>query len=60
MTRHFHHFTAEERAAIMLMQPTHSIRAMARYLGRVPSTVSRKLSLPVITVRRPWRGIGHA
>lgn len=33
----------------MLMQPTHSIRAMARYLGRAPSTVSRELRRHTVT-----------
>ncbi|WP_372610220.1 hypothetical protein [Halomonas sp.] len=36
MTHHYH-FTAEERAAIMLMQTSHSIRAMAHHIGRAPS-----------------------
>ncbi|NIC38257.1 IS30 family transposase [Halomonas desiderata] len=40
----YRHLTAEDRAAIMMMRTTHSIRAIAAHLGRAPSTVSRELA----------------
>ncbi len=44
MTYCYSHLTAEDRAAIMMMRATHSIRAIAAHLGRAPSTVSRELA----------------
>lgn len=44
MTHCYRHLTAEDRAAIMMMHATHSIRAIARHLGRAPSTVSREIA----------------
>ena len=44
MTYCYRHLTVEDRAAIMLMQASHSIRAIARHIGRAPSTVSRELA----------------
>lgn len=44
MSRIYHHLSAEERAVIMLeRQNGSSLRAIARRLGRSPSTVSREL-----------------
>ncbi len=43
MTHCYRHLSAEDWAAIMLMRATHSIRAIARQLGRAPSTISREL-----------------
>ncbi|MAY72247.1 MAG: IS30 family transposase, partial [Halomonas sp.] len=44
MTHCYHHLTAEERATIMLMREGHSIRSIAKYLGRAASMISRKLA----------------
>ncbi|WP_412031003.1 IS30 family transposase [Halomonas sp. M4R1S46] len=44
MTCFFRHLSAEDRAAIMMMRATHSIRAIATHLGRAPSTVSREIA----------------
>nr|WP_298523249.1 IS30 family transposase [uncultured Halomonas sp.] len=44
MTHCYHHLSAEDRAAIMMMRATHSIRAIAGHLGRAPSTVARELA----------------
>lgn len=44
MTHCYRHLSAEERAAIMLMRDHQSIRAIARQLGRAPSTLSRELA----------------
>lgn len=44
MSHYYHHLAPEDRAAIMLMQASHSIRAIARHIGRAPSTVSRELA----------------
>ncbi|MGM0858852.1 MAG: helix-turn-helix domain-containing protein [Pseudomonadota bacterium] len=43
MTIYYCHITAKDRIAIMMMQATHSIRAIATYLRCAPSTVSREL-----------------
>ena len=44
-TRSYRHLSAEERETVSLgLARGHSIRAMARILGRAPSTVSRELS----------------
>ena len=43
MTHCYRHLSAEDRAAIMLMRVSYSIRAIARQLGRAPSTISREL-----------------
>ncbi len=44
MTHCYRHLSAEDRAAIMLMRVHHSMRAIARQLGRAPSTISRELT----------------
>ena len=44
MTYCYRHLSAEDRAAIMLLRASHSIRAIARQLGRAPSTISRELA----------------
>ena len=44
MTHCYRHLSAEDRAAIMLMRVHHSIRSIARQLGRAPSTISRELT----------------
>nr|WP_268874679.1 helix-turn-helix domain-containing protein [Halomonas massiliensis] len=44
MTHSYRHLSAEDRAAIMMMRATHSIRAIATHLGQVPSTVSQELA----------------
>ncbi|MEQ5768286.1 IS30 family transposase [Halomonas sp. H33-56] len=44
MTHCYHHLTAEERATIMLMREGHSIRSIAKFLGRAASTISRELA----------------
>jgi len=44
MTHCYRHLSAEDRAAIMLMQGHHSIRSIARQLDRAPSTISRELT----------------
>jgi IS30 family transposase len=42
-TRSYRHMTAEEREALSLgLAHGHSLRTMARVLGRAPSTVSRE------------------
>ena len=46
----YRHLTAEDRAAIMMMRATHSIRAIASHLGRAPSTVSRELTRHTVSV----------
>ncbi|NJN70819.1 MAG: IS30 family transposase [Nitrospira sp.] len=44
-TRSYRHLSAEERETVSLgLARGHSIRAMARILGRAPSTVSREVS----------------
>lgn len=43
MTHNYRHLSAEDRATIMMMRATHSIRSIAAHLGRAPSTVSREL-----------------
>nr|WP_245798120.1 helix-turn-helix domain-containing protein [Chromohalobacter japonicus] len=43
MTHCYHHLSAEDRAAIILIRANHSIRAIARQLARAPSTISREL-----------------
>jgi len=44
-TRSYRHLSAEERETVSLgLACGHSIRVMARILGRAPSTVSRELS----------------
>tara|TARA_R110001583_G_scaffold68607_1_gene195034 strand:+ start:3504 stop:3995 length:492 start_codon:yes stop_codon:yes gene_type:complete len=43
MTHCYRHLSAEDRAAIMLMRVSYSIRAIAHQLGRAPSTISREL-----------------
>ena len=44
MTHCYRHLSAEDRAAIMMMRATHSIRAIATHLGRAPSTVSQEIA----------------
>ncbi|WKD30503.1 helix-turn-helix domain-containing protein (plasmid) [Halomonas sp. KG2] len=44
MTHCYRHLSAEDRAAIMLMQGHHSIRAIARQLDRAHNTISRELT----------------
>ncbi|MGQ7242988.1 helix-turn-helix domain-containing protein, partial [Salinicola sp. V024] len=44
MNHCYRHLSAEDRAAIMMMRATHSIRAIATHLGRAPSTVSREIA----------------
>lgn len=44
MTHCYCHLTAEDRATIMMMRATHSIRAIASHLGRASSTVPRELA----------------
>lgn len=44
MTHCYRHLTAEDRAVIMMMRATHSIRTIATPLGRALSTVSRELA----------------
>lgn len=48
---HYHHLSAEERAAIMLMHAKHSLRGIARHLGRSVSTVSREISRHTINAQ---------
>lgn len=43
MSKRYHHLTPEDRAAIQLMRRSYSIRSIARYLSRAPSTVCREL-----------------
>lgn len=44
-TRAYRHLTAEERETVSLgLAQGHSLRAMARSLGRAPSTLSRELA----------------
>lgn len=54
MTHCYHHLCAEERAAIMLMQATHSVRSMAHHLGRSPSTISRELRRHTLVICRRY------
>ena len=49
MTCYYHHLSAEDRAAIMMMRASHSIRAIASHLGRSPSTVSREFRRHTVT-----------
>ena len=44
MTHCYYHLSDEDRAAIMLMRASHSIRTIARQLVRAPSTISRELA----------------
>jgi IS30 family transposase len=44
MTYCYRHLTVEDRAAIMMMRTTQSIRTIACHLGRAPSTVSREIA----------------
>ncbi|MFD2435059.1 helix-turn-helix domain-containing protein [Modicisalibacter luteus] len=44
MTHCYCHLTTEDRAVIIMMRATHSIRAIATHLGRASSTVSRELA----------------
>ena len=54
-TRSYRHMTAEERETLSLgLAHGHSLRAMARVLGRAPSTVSRE-SARNATRGRPYR-----
>lgn len=41
MTHCYSHLIAEDRAAIMMVRATYSIRSIASHLCRSPSTVSR-------------------
>lgn len=50
MTYRYRHLAAEDRAAIMMMRATHSIRAIASNLDRAPSTVSRELTRHTVSV----------
>nr|WP_276605492.1 helix-turn-helix domain-containing protein [Halomonas borealis] len=52
MSHCYRHLSAEDRADIMRMRATHSIRAIAHHLGRVPSSVSRELARHTI---EPYR-----
>lgn len=46
-SRHYQHLSPEDRAAIMIAsREHHSVRAIARTLGRSPSTISRELKRP--------------
>ncbi|MDW7748905.1 helix-turn-helix domain-containing protein [Halomonas sp.] len=40
----YSHLTAETRLATMMMQATHSVRAIATHLGRASRTVSRGMA----------------
>ena len=54
-TRSYRHMTAEERATLSLgLAHGHSLRTMARVLGRAPSTVSRESGRNA-TRGRPYR-----
>lgn len=44
MNNCYRHLSAEDRAVIMMMKATHSIRVIAHHLGRAPSTVSREVA----------------
>ena len=45
MGRIYNHLTAEERVALMVMRAEGaSVRAIARHLGRQPSTISREFA----------------
>jgi|GEM_PF-2147152 len=44
MNHCYRHLSVEDRAAIMMMRATHSIRAIATHLDRAPSTVSRAIA----------------
>lgn len=44
MTHHHHLFSAEVRAAIMLIHAKHSLYDIARHLGRSVSTVPREIA----------------
>ena len=59
-TRSYRHMTAEERETLSLgLAPGHSLRTMARVLGRAPSTVSREAARNA-TRGRPYRaGTAH-
>ena len=53
--RSYRHMTAEERETLSLrLAQGHSLRTMARVLGRAPSTVSRELARNA-TRGRPYR-----
>ncbi|WP_089660772.1 IS30 family transposase [Halomonas pantelleriensis] len=54
MTHCYRHLTAEDRAAIMLMKAHHSIRTIARQLGRAPSTISRELARHTVRPDKPY------
>jgi transposase, IS30 family len=54
-TRSYRHLTAEERETLSLgLAQGHSLRAMARILGRAPSTLSREVARNT-TRRHPYR-----
>ena len=54
-TRSYRHLTAEERETVSLgLAHGHSLRAMARILGRAPSTLSREVARNT-TRGRPYR-----
>ncbi|MDR4470359.1 MAG: IS30 family transposase [Nitrospira sp.] len=54
-TRFYRHLTAEERETVSLgLAYGHSLRAMARLLGRAPSTLSREMARNTIR-GRPYR-----
>ncbi|WKV93670.1 helix-turn-helix domain-containing protein [Halomonas sp. HAL1] len=59
MTHCYRHLSAEDRAAIMLMRANHSIRAIARQLGRSPSTISRELVRHTVSKRAIKLAITH-
>ncbi|WP_276308783.1 helix-turn-helix domain-containing protein [Billgrantia endophytica] len=44
MTHCYRHLTTEDRAAIMMMRATHSVRVIASHLRRASSTVSRDVA----------------
>lgn len=54
MTYCYRHLTAEDRAAIMMMRATHSIRAIAAHLNRAPSTISRELARHTVNVSKGY------
>ncbi len=56
LTRSYRHMSAEDRETLSLgLAQGHSLRTMARVLGRAPSTVSRE-SARNTTRGRPYRG----
>nr|WP_240894119.1 helix-turn-helix domain-containing protein [Halomonas alimentaria] len=54
MNHCYRHLSAEDRAAIMMMRATHSIRAIANHLGRAPSTVSREIARHTVNPKKGY------